>query len=103
MNLRDREFPDRRGAGREAAPRSSRPAQSLVPSKCGLDPEPGIATVAVADAPRNVLPLPMQVLKGQAVSAGIAIGPVVVLDPRGLRLPPRSIAATGDLHRTGAA
>ena len=34
----------------------------------------------------------MQVLKGQAVSAGIAIGPVVVLDPRGLRLPPRSIA-----------
>ena len=26
----------------------------------------------------------MQVLKGQAVSAGIAIGPVVVLDPRGL-------------------
>ena len=36
----------------------------------------------------------MQVLKGQAVSPGIAIGPVVVLDPRGLRLPPRSIPAT---------
>jgi phosphotransferase system enzyme I (PtsI) len=35
----------------------------------------------------------MQVLKGQAVSAGVAIGPVVVLDPRGLRLPPRSIGS----------
>ena len=28
--------------------------------------------------------------RGQAVSPGIAIGPVVALDPRGLRLPPRS-------------
>ena len=35
----------------------------------------------------------MQILRGLAVSPGIAIGPVVVLDPRGLRLPPRSIAA----------
>jgi phosphotransferase system enzyme I (PtsI) len=34
----------------------------------------------------------MQVFKGQAVSPGIAIGPVVVLDPRGHRLPPRLIA-----------
>ena len=36
---------------------------------------------------------PMQVLRGFAVSPGIAIGPVLVLDPRGLRLPPRNIAA----------
>jgi phosphotransferase system enzyme I (PtsI) len=35
----------------------------------------------------------MQVLRGIAVSPGIAQGPVVVVDPRGLRLPPRSIAA----------
>jgi len=35
----------------------------------------------------------MQVLPGQAVSPGIAVGPVVVLDTRGLRLPPRSITA----------
>jgi phosphotransferase system enzyme I (PtsI) len=35
----------------------------------------------------------MQVVRGQAVSPGIAIGPVVVLGPRGLRLPPRSIAS----------
>jgi phosphotransferase system enzyme I (PtsI) len=33
----------------------------------------------------------MQVCQGIAVSPGIALGPVVVLDPRGLRLPPRSI------------
>jgi phosphotransferase system enzyme I (PtsI) len=34
----------------------------------------------------------MQVLRGQAVSPGIAIGPVLVLDPRGMPLPPRSLA-----------
>jgi phosphotransferase system enzyme I (PtsI) len=34
----------------------------------------------------------MQVLRGIAISPGIALGPVVVRDPRGLRLPPRSIA-----------
>jgi phosphotransferase system enzyme I (PtsI) len=35
----------------------------------------------------------MQVLRGYAVSPGIAIGPLVVLDSRGLRLPARTIAA----------
>ncbi len=35
----------------------------------------------------------MQVLRGIAISPGIALAPVVVRDPRGLRLPPRSIAA----------
>jgi phosphoenolpyruvate-protein phosphotransferase (PTS system enzyme I) len=102
MNLRDREFPDRRGARRKAAPRSSRPAQSLVPSGEAPDQEPDNRAVAVADAPRSVPLLPMQVLKGQAVSAGIAIGPVMVLDPRGLRLPPRSIgpdAISAELER----
>ena len=34
----------------------------------------------------------MEMLHGLAVSPGIAIGPVVVLDPRGLRLPPRNVA-----------
>ena len=38
---------------------------------------------------RQPAPTPMQTLRGMAVSPGIAIGPVVVLDPRGLRLPPR--------------
>ncbi|MBX6314467.1 MAG: phosphoenolpyruvate--protein phosphotransferase, partial [Isosphaeraceae bacterium] len=45
----------------------------------------------------NVSPLPkskpMQVLRGIAVSPGVAIGPALVFDPRGLRLPPRAIAA----------
>ena len=34
----------------------------------------------------------MQVLQGQAVSPGVAIGPAWVIDPRGLRLPPRAIS-----------
>ena len=41
----------------------------------------------------STAPPPMQVLRGLAVSPGIAIGPVLVLDPRGMRLPPRKIAA----------
>jgi phosphotransferase system enzyme I (PtsI) len=44
----------------------------------------------------------MQVLRGIAVSPGIAIGPVLVLDPRGMRLPPRQIpsgAVTAELAR----
>ena len=35
---------------------------------------------------------PMHVLRGIAVSPGIAVGPILVLDPRGMRLPPRKIA-----------
>jgi phosphotransferase system enzyme I (PtsI) len=35
----------------------------------------------------------MQVLRGIALSPGIALGPVVVRVPRGLRLPPRAIPA----------
>ncbi len=38
--------------------------------------------------------MPMQVVRGFAVSAGVVIGPVVVLDPRGLRMPARNIART---------
>ena len=34
---------------------------------------------------------PMHVLRGIAVSPGIAVGPIVVLDPRGIRLPQRKI------------
>ena len=82
MNLRDPEFPDRRGARRKAAPRSSRPARAPVPSDCGQEHLPEMAAVALADAPRNASSPPMQVLNGQAVSAGIAIGPVMVLDSR---------------------
>jgi phosphotransferase system enzyme I (PtsI) len=44
----------------------------------------------------------MQILRGIAVSPGIAIGPVLVLDPRGLRLPRRSVprdAIAAELRR----
>jgi phosphotransferase system enzyme I (PtsI) len=90
MNLRDRKSPDRRGAGRRVAPRSSRPASAFVPSTCSLPADLEVRPVARPDATLNAV-LPMQVMKGQAVSPGIAIGPVVVLSPRGLRLPPRLI------------
>ncbi len=108
MNLRDRESPDRRGAGRGAAPRSSRPASAFVPSTRALAQDVGARAQDVGTRPApqaDVTPnasLPMQVLKGQAVSPGIAMGPVVVLDPRGLRLPPRLIspdAVASELER----
>jgi phosphotransferase system enzyme I (PtsI) len=35
----------------------------------------------------------MQILRGIAVSPGVAIGPARVLDPRGINLPPRAISA----------
>ena len=35
---------------------------------------------------------PMHVLRGIAVSPGIAVGPILVLEPRGMRLPRRKIA-----------
>jgi phosphotransferase system enzyme I (PtsI) len=44
----------------------------------------------------------MQILRGLAVSPGIAIGPVAVIDRRGFRLPPRKIDAgsvAGELGR----
>ena len=47
-------------------------------------------------------PLTMQVLRGIAISPGIALGPVVVLDRRGLALPARAIAediVAGELDR----
>jgi phosphoenolpyruvate-protein phosphotransferase (PTS system enzyme I) len=47
------------------------------------------------DAPRppRPKPRPMQALSGIAVSPGVAIGPALALDPRGLRLPARTVAA----------
>lgn len=92
MNLRDQESPDRRGAGRDVAPRLSRSAPALVPFASSAASVSLASNVAKAE-PSPCAIAPMQILKGQAVSPGIAIGPVVVLDPRGQRLPPRLIAA----------
>ena len=55
-------------------------------------PRPG-----VANRPRPPKSSTMHKLQGIAVSPGIAIGPVRVLDPRGLRPPPRAVSADGIL------
>jgi phosphotransferase system enzyme I (PtsI) len=101
MNAMDRDLPVSRGparlsppgAGRQNAPFfltsavESTPTESVSPESPGssIRPEPS-----------------MKILHGLAVSPGIAIGPLIVLDSRGLRLPPRSIAScaiTGELER----
>src|SRR5262245_40865258 len=79
-------------AGPEAggAPRAPgrRPARDPLPRRVPtVRPEPPRPEPeADAAAP------PMRAFRGIPVSPGLAIGPVVVVDPRGLRLPPRSIA-----------
>ena len=62
-------------------------------------PPPG-TSISIPDP--TPLAAPMHVLRGIAVSPGIAIGPIVVLDTRGIRLPPRKITAEaveGQLER----
>jgi phosphoenolpyruvate-protein phosphotransferase (PTS system enzyme I) len=53
-------------------------------------PPPGILISTPDPTP---MVAPMHVLRGIAVSPGIAVGPIMVLDPRGMRLPPRKITA----------
>ncbi|HEX8203027.1 MAG TPA: phosphoenolpyruvate--protein phosphotransferase [Isosphaeraceae bacterium] len=51
-------------------------------------------------------PKAMQTLRGIAVSPGVAIGPALVIDPRGRRLPPRALeagAVAAELQRLDAA
>lgn len=48
--------------------------------------------MAAANPTMRAIPRAMQVLRGIAISPGIAMGPVVVLDRRGLALPTRLIA-----------
>ena len=62
-------------------------------------PPPGTSISAPDPTP---MAAPMHVLRGIAVSPGIAVGPIVVLDTRGMRLPPRKITAEaveGELER----
>ena len=57
---------------------------------------------ATANPSSRTPPQPMQVLRGIAISPGIAAGPVVVLDRRGLALPTRAVAeesVAGELER----
>ncbi|MGO8902148.1 MAG: phosphoenolpyruvate--protein phosphotransferase [Isosphaeraceae bacterium] len=53
-------------------------------------PPPGTSISAPDPTP---MAAPMHVLRGIAVSPGIAVGPIVVVDTRGIRLPPRKITA----------
>src|SRR5262249_42569107 len=66
--------------------------------------DPGMRPSATANPTTRLGTQPMQVLRGIAISPGIAQGPVVVLDRHGLALPPRVIAeesVVGELDRLG--
>ncbi|MDG3008039.1 phosphoenolpyruvate--protein phosphotransferase [Paludisphaera mucosa] len=69
------------GDGRPATP-------AAAPTSTPPSPDP-----ALAARPEPAETAPEQVFRGIGVSPGIAIGPVVVLDHQGLRLPPRKVAA----------
>jgi phosphoenolpyruvate-protein phosphotransferase (PTS system enzyme I) len=102
MNPRDREIPAQRGPWTGSSQHSSQSAPVLETSAHGFEWDPGTRLPATASSTVSPPCLPMQVLRGLAVSPGIAIGPVVVLDPRGLRLPLRSItvdAVPAELER----
>lgn len=55
-------------------------------------PPPPVRPPGIRRARARSRPEPMQTLRGIAVSPGIAIGPAMVLDPHGQRLPCRNIA-----------
>ncbi|HKI17019.1 MAG TPA: phosphoenolpyruvate--protein phosphotransferase [Isosphaeraceae bacterium] len=91
MTVRDREF-----AGQSVARRWSRLCRGrqvpvFAPPTRAFPRNPGMRRLASVNLPANPAAQPMQVLRGLAVSPGIAIGPVAVFDTHGLRLPPRSI------------
>ncbi len=84
MNTRDCEIPDQRGPRRTSSHTPSPPVPILEPMARALTWEAG------QDGASHRT-MPMEILHGLAVSPGIAIGPVVVLDNSGQRLPPRTI------------
>src|SRR5579885_1701893 len=62
----------------------------------------GMRPNATANPTTRAAAQPMQALRGIAISPGIALGPVVVLDRHGLALPPRGVAeeaVPGELER----
>ena len=73
----------RRAPGSEPSPSGhGRGTRTDVPSR----------SRALSRARPSIEPATMQTLRGIAVSPGIAIGPAMVIDPRGQRLPHRNIA-----------
>ncbi len=90
--------PDARPSGRPGPPAPPTGPVSTPPT---TGPRP--RNMPVRRPPKSTS---MKVLEGVAVSPGVAIGPALVLDPRGLRLPPRSIepdAVPAELSRLDAA
>src|SRR4051794_610406 len=91
MTSRDARSPKPRSKRSHAGP--DRGARVPAPSPSPPATVPAPRPVAWDPAPRPLAnPLPMQTVRGIAVSPGIAIGPALVLDPRGHRLPHRAIA-----------
>src|SRR5579883_1192296 len=93
MKVPDRPFPHRRAARRRSRWPRGRPEADLGVWTRGAAWNPGMRPSAPVNPGTPLAARPMQVLRGIAISPGIALAPVVVRDPRGLRLPPRSIAA----------
>ncbi|WP_165251088.1 phosphoenolpyruvate--protein phosphotransferase [Paludisphaera soli] len=92
------------GPSRGVSPEPARPAFAPAAAPA-TTPRPAPAPDA-GPSPAHPEPAGEQVFRGIGVSPGIAIGPVVVLDPQGMRLPPRKIApeaVAGEIARLEAA
>jgi phosphoenolpyruvate-protein phosphotransferase (PTS system enzyme I) len=95
MNVRDRTFGDRQAARGRLWQRTVRGGPEAM-TRLHADHRndgmpPPASSISVPEPP--AMAVPMHVIRGIAVSPGIAIGPILVLDPRGMRLPPRKIMA----------
>jgi phosphoenolpyruvate-protein phosphotransferase (PTS system enzyme I) len=95
MNVRDRTFVDRqadRGRLWQRTVRGGSEAMTRLHADHRNDGMPlPASSISVPEPP--AMAVPMHVIRGVAVSPGIAIGPILVLDRRGMRLPPRKITA----------
>ena len=102
MNARDPGGSDRLATRGRTPGRRRRPGDGGHSSRGSICWEPGMRPSATANSTSRPTSQPMQVLRGIAISPGIALGPVVVLDRRGLALPSRAITAeavAGELER----
>ena len=83
-------------------PRPSRSIGRSAPAPSTAGPSPSVLDhpgrrefhASESDPRGHALARSMRILRGHAVSPGVVIGPPWIIDPRGLRLPPRAIAPT---------
>lgn len=97
MSSRDARPRGRSGSRAHDGPRAGPPPADSRP-RSGDGTSSGSRAPAVVDSSCTLSPAsapPMQILSGIAVSPGIAIGPALLVDPEGLHLPTRAIAAEG--------